>query len=126
MAYKTDYGRVQGLGAAGEGVGAWWTQRLTSIALVPLALLFIFPFGRALGGGYETMIATYSNWWNALVAVAFLIIGARHLMLVLQVVIEDYVSARPARTTLLIANTLFCWALGAAGVLAVATILFSA
>ncbi|NYS26528.1 succinate dehydrogenase, hydrophobic membrane anchor protein [Rhodobacteraceae bacterium 2376] len=126
MGYKTDYARVHGHGAAGEGVGHWWSQRLTSIALVPLTLLFIFPFGRALGNGYDAFVATYSNLWHALVAVLFIIAAFAHLMQGLQVVIEDYVTNKNARTALLIANTLACWALGVAGVLSVATVLFSA
>ncbi len=126
MGYRTDYARVHGHGAAGEGVGHWWRQRLTSIALLPLTLLFVFPFGRALGGGHEAFVATYSNLWHALVAVLFLIATFAHLMLGLQVVIEDYVSNKAARTAALIASTLLCWGLGIAGVLSVATVLFSA
>jgi succinate dehydrogenase / fumarate reductase membrane anchor subunit len=126
MNFKTDYARVHGHGSAGEGVGHWWSQRLTSVALVPLTLLFLFPFGSALGGGYDALIATYTNWWHALVAAAFIIVSFWHLMQGLQVVIEDYVPAKGTRTALLLANTLFCWAFGAAGVFAVATILFSA
>lgn len=126
MAYKTDYARVRGLGAAHEGVGHWWTQRLTSIALIVLTPLFVIPFGTALGQGHAALVATYSGWGHAFVAAAFLLVGAVHLMHGLQVVIEDYVPNQSLRTVLLVANTLFGWALGAAGVLAVATILFSA
>lgn len=126
MSYKTDYARVHGHGAAGEGVGHWWSQRLSSVALIPLTLFFLFPFGKALGGGYEAVVATYTNWWHALVAAAFIIVSCWHLLQGLQVVIEDYVPAKGTRTALLLANTLFCWTLGAAGVFAVATILFSA
>ncbi len=126
MSYKTDYARVHGHGAAGEGVGHWWAQRVTSIALIPLMLLFIIPFGRALGGGYDAFVATYSNLWHALVAVLFIAATFAHLQQGLQVVIEDYVSGKAARTAALLVNTLLCWAIGAAGVLSVATILFSA
>ena len=126
MGYKTDYARVHGHGAAGEGVGHWWSQRLTSIALVPLTLLFVFPFGRALGSGYDAFVATYSNLWHALVAVLFIIAAFAHLQQGLQVVIEDYVSGKAARTAALLANTLLTWALGVAGVLSVASVLFSA
>ena len=126
MGFKTDYARVHGSGAAGEGSHHWWSQRVTSVALIPLPLLFICPFGRALGGGHEAFVATYSNLWHALVAVLFLIATFAHLILGLQVVIEDYVSNKAARTAALIASTLLCWGLGIAGVLSVATVLFSA
>ena len=61
MGFRTDRQRVEGLGSAKEGVGHWWTHRLTSVALVPLTLLFIFPFARALGGGYEEVRAVYEH-----------------------------------------------------------------
>lgn len=100
MGYKTDMARVRGLGAAGEGIGHWWTQRLTSLALIPLTVLFVFPFGRALGSGHEAMIAIYSSWWNALVAVAFIIVACWHLTHGLHTIIEDYVSDKGMRTAL--------------------------
>jgi hypothetical protein len=30
-------GKVLGRGAAGEGVGHWWLQRVTAVALLPLS-----------------------------------------------------------------------------------------
>jgi succinate dehydrogenase / fumarate reductase membrane anchor subunit len=126
MRYKTDYARVQGLGAAGDGVHHWWMQRVSAIALAVLAVLFVIPFGRALGQGHEAMLATYQTFGHALVAVLFFLVGFWHLALGAQVVIEDYVSSKPARVALLLANKLICGLLAAAGVLAVATLLFRA
>ncbi|MGP9789080.1 succinate dehydrogenase, hydrophobic membrane anchor protein [Roseinatronobacter sp. NSM] len=126
MGFKTDYSRVHGSGAAGEGAHHWWSQRVTSIALVPLTLLFIVPFGRALGSGHEAFVATYSNLWHALVAVLFIIAVFVHLQQGLQTVLEDYVPNKAVRTVALMANTLLCWAFGIAGVLSVASVLFSA
>ena len=126
MRYKTDYARVQGLGAAGDGVHHWWMQRISSVALVPLTVLFVIPFGRALGQGHEAMLATYASFGNALVAVLFFLVGFWHLAQGLQVVIEDYVPSKSLRVALLLANTLICGALAIAGTLAVATILFRA
>ena len=58
MSYRTDKQRVIGLGSAKDGTDHWWSQRLTAIALVPLTLLFIFPFARNLGADFETVGAT--------------------------------------------------------------------
>jgi succinate dehydrogenase / fumarate reductase membrane anchor subunit len=126
MSFKSDYSRAHGHGAAGEGLHHWWSQRVTSIALIPLTLLFVFPFGRTLGGGHDAFVATYSNLWHALVAVLFIIAAFAHLQQGLQTVIEDYVPGKAQRTAALLINMLLCWALGAAGVLSVATVLFSA
>ncbi len=126
MSYKTDYARVQGLGSAGDGAHHWWLHRLSAVALVPLTLLFLFPFARTLGGGYDVMLATYSTFGHALIAVLFFIVAFWHLAMGLQVIIEDYVPHKPTRVALLIGNTLFNGTLAVAGVLAVATILFRA
>jgi succinate dehydrogenase / fumarate reductase membrane anchor subunit len=126
MRYRTDLARVQGLGAAGEGVHHWWMQRVSALALVPLTLAFVIPFGRALGQGHAAMLATYQSFGHALVAVLFFLVGFWHLALGVQVVIEDYVAHKPARVALLLATKLICGLLAAAGSLAVATILFRA
>lgn len=126
MAFKTDYARVQGLGTAGDGVHHWWLQRLSSLALIPLTPLFVIPFGRALGNGTEALTATYGTFGHALVAVLFIATSLWHLALGLQVVIEDYVPAKGPRLALLIGSKMLCGVLAAAGILAVASILFRA
>jgi succinate dehydrogenase / fumarate reductase membrane anchor subunit len=126
MQFRTDRQRVEGLGTAHEGTGHWWSQRLTSIALVPLTLFFLFPFARTLGADWETVLATYGTPLNAIVAILFFVVGFRHLQQGVQVVIEDYVHDKPLRTAMLLANTFLCWALGLTGVFAVARIAFVA
>ncbi|GAB4260342.1 MAG: succinate dehydrogenase, hydrophobic membrane anchor protein [Pararhodobacter sp.] len=126
MAFKTNYARVQGHGSAGEGVHHWWMQRVTSVALIPLTVLFLIPFGRALGGGYEALVATYGQFGNAVTAILFIAVACWHFSMGIQVVIEDYVPGKAARVTLLILTKLFSATLAACGVLAVASILFSA
>ena len=126
MTYRTDKARVLGLGSAKEGTGHWWSQRLTSVALVPLTLLFIVPFLRALGAEHGAVAATYANPFNAIVAILFIGATFAHLQQGLQVVIEDYVHDKTIRTGCLLANTLFTWAFGLAGVFAVAKIAFTA
>ena len=39
---RTPLARAKGLGTAKEGVGHWWTQRLSSLLLIPLVLWFGF------------------------------------------------------------------------------------
>ena len=119
MAYKTARGLATGLGASGTGVHHWWTTRVTSVALVPLGLLFVFPFADALGEGHIEVLKIYGNWFNAIVAVLFIAVSFHHLMTGLQVVIEDYVQHKGWRTGLLLANMMFCAFLGLAGIFAV-------
>ena len=118
-AYKTPHVRALGLGSAGSGVHHWWVTRVESVALIPLGLLFVFPFASALGEGHAAVLAVYGNWFNAVVAVLFIAVSFHHLMLGVQVVVEDYVHHKGWRTGLLIANQLFCAFFGLAGVFAV-------
>ena len=37
---RTPLARARGLGSAKSGVGHWWAQRITAIALIPLVVWF--------------------------------------------------------------------------------------
>jgi succinate dehydrogenase / fumarate reductase membrane anchor subunit len=126
MRYQTDRQRVRGLGTAHEGTGHWWSQRITSLALVPLTIFFVFPFVRNLGADWETVRASYASPFNAIVAILFFITSFVHLQQGLQVVIEDYVHDKRMLTAALLANTFLCWAFGLTAVFAVAKIAFAA
>ncbi|MEM9724519.1 MAG: succinate dehydrogenase, hydrophobic membrane anchor protein [Pseudomonadota bacterium] len=115
---------VVGLGSAKEGVGHWWMQRVSSIALMPLTLLFVVPFGQTIGDGYEAVRALYAQPLHALIAILFILTNFWHLAQGLQVVIEDYVEHKGARTLMLLGNTMFCGLCAVAGVFAVAKLAF--
>jgi succinate dehydrogenase / fumarate reductase membrane anchor subunit len=123
--YQTDRARVSGLGASGHGTHHWWLQRVTAVALLPLAVLFVVPFARALGGAHGEVLALYAHPFHAIVAVLFIGVVFRHLALGLQVVIEDYVGSRTWRTGMLMGSTMFCVTFGLAGVFAVLKIAFT-
>lgn len=123
---KTPMNRVLGLGSAKDGVHHWWSMRLSSIALVPLTILFLFPFLSALGEPLETVRAIYASPFNAVIAILFVAVSFHHLAQGLQVVIEDYVHEKKARTTMLVLNALLCGLFGVAGVFAIAKLAFGA
>lgn len=125
MSYKTPRGMASGLGSAGTGTHHWWQHRVSSVALIPLTILAIFPFATGLGSDHASVLATYSNPLNAIIAVLFLATAFHHLMQGLQVVIEDYVHHKGVRTLALMGNTMFCAAFGFAGIFAVLKIAFA-
>ncbi|MGF1659546.1 MAG: succinate dehydrogenase, hydrophobic membrane anchor protein [Rubrimonas sp.] len=124
MDFQTPTRRVLGLGAAKEGVGHWWSQRMTAVALAPLAVLSILPLGRAIGSDVETVRAIYADPFTALTLLLFVVVAFRHLHLGLQVVIEDYVHHKAARVAALFASTAFCAVFGLAGAFGVAKLAF--
>ena len=125
MSFKTPRGLASGLGSAGTGTHHWWQHRVSSVALIPLTVLAIFPFADGLGDDHSEVLEIYSNPFNAIVAVLFLATSFHHLMQGLQVVIEDYVHHKGARTLALMGNTMFCAAFGFAGIFAVLKIAFA-
>lgn len=102
MSLRTPLGRVVGLGSAKDGVAHWWWQRLTSVALVPLVLWFVFSLVSLTGADHATVV----QWMESPVVAALLIllIGSvfYHTQLGLQVVIEDYVHAEALKIASLI------------------------
>jgi succinate dehydrogenase / fumarate reductase membrane anchor subunit len=119
MSLRSPLGRVLGRGSAGEGVGHWWVQRATAIALVPLALWFVF----ALIGLPSFAHADVSLWltkpWNAVLLLLFVGVLVWHSKLGVQVVVEDYVHAKPAKIAALLASTFLHIALGVAAAFAI-------
>lgn len=124
MSFLTARARAHGHGSAKDGTGHFWSQRITAIALVPLGLLFIFPFAGALGDGHRAVVALYESPFNAIVAALFILVACNHLRLGVQVVLEDYLHGG-MRTASLVVNTLVSALLGFGGLFAVAKIAFA-
>ncbi len=86
--------RARGLGSSQSGVGHWWTQRMTAIALVLLGLWFVVTTLRVVHGDYASARGLVARPWNAVLLIAFVVTMFWHAVLGLQVVIEDYVHTR--------------------------------
>ena len=112
--------RSSRLGAARDGTHHWWAQRLTAIALVPLALAFLPTFASVAGGDFHTVRAVYTQPFHAIAAILFVGAALYHLKLGVQVVVEDYIHHGGWKTALLVGNTLGCILLGAVGVFSIA------
>ena len=119
MSLRSPVGRVLGLGSAGEGVGHWWTQRVSSVALVLLGLWFVFSLVRMPDLSYVTVTAWIASPFNAVLLVLLIGTMIYHSLLGVQVVVEDYVSHHGAKiVTLLLLNFLH-YVLTALGIFAV-------
>jgi succinate dehydrogenase / fumarate reductase membrane anchor subunit len=121
---RSPLARVRGLGAAKEGTGHWWAQRLSSLALIPLAVWFVAATIAHLGAPYEEVRAWIGDPVSG--GLFLLLIGATfyHASLGLQVVIEDYVHHEWAKLGLLLAMKAGLLVLALAAALAVLTIMF--
>ena len=125
MSYKTDIGRVLGLGAAKEGVHEWFSGRVLSVALIPLTVLFLCFVGPLIGEDHASVVAAFQNPFKAIVVVLFLLVAFKHLADGLHEIIVDYVHGKATLAILLVTTRLICYFIGAAGAFAVAKIAFA-
>ncbi|MBK8208618.1 MAG: succinate dehydrogenase, hydrophobic membrane anchor protein [Rhodospirillales bacterium] len=116
---RSSLGRVRGLGSAKEGVGHWWAQRVTAIALVPLAIWFVIAIVSLIGADYATFQLWLAQFGNALLMILTVIVLFYHAHLGMQVVIEDYVHGEGTRVATLLAVKFVLASLAASCVLAV-------
>ena len=91
MDRRTPLARVRGLGSAKDGVGHWWAQRLTAIALIPLVVWFAVSLVMLSGADYPAVRAWIGSPLVMLLLVLTISVGLHHGQLGMQVVIEDYV-----------------------------------
>ena len=91
MRLQTPLGRVRGLGSARGGTHHWWMQRVSSVALLPLTLWFVFGVASLAGAPYERAVGWIAQPFNAVLLLLSIGIGFQHTASGLQVVIDDYV-----------------------------------
>lgn len=119
MSLRSPVGRVLGLGSAGEGVGHWWTQRVSSVALVLLGLWFVFSLVRMPDVSYGVVTAWIASPVNAVLLSLLIGTMVYHSMLGVQVVVEDYVSHHGAKIVTLLGLNFLHYVLAALGIFAV-------
>ncbi len=120
---RSPLGRVLGLGSAKEGVHHWWVQRLTSVALVPLAVWFTVSLLSLPSLDHTTVIAWMAQSWTSLLLILFVLIATWHSQLGLRVVVEDYVHGG-AKTIVLVIVTFAHALIAVAGVFAILKVAF--
>lgn len=116
---RTPLAEAHGLGPAKEGVGHWWAQRISALALVPLTPWFVFAIAARAGGGYEEMAAWLSSPVVAVAMSLYLAALFYHSQLGLQVVLEDYVDSEWLKYVSLVALQFANIVLAAASIFAV-------
>ncbi|MEO8314891.1 MAG: succinate dehydrogenase, hydrophobic membrane anchor protein [Pseudomonadota bacterium] len=107
-----------------KGARHWRAQRLGALALIPLTTWFVSALAFLPDYRFETMHAWAAVPWRALLVSLLVFCMAWHSQLGVQVVIEDYVPGKSARSWALRFNTLAHLLLGAAGIFAAASIAF--
>jgi succinate dehydrogenase / fumarate reductase membrane anchor subunit len=126
MSLRSPIGRVLGLGSAKEGVGHWWSQRVSAVALVILTLWFVSALLRLDELSYPLVTAWLAKPVNAVLMALLVATTAYHSQLGVQVVVEDYVAGKGAKVVALLMSNFLHVALGALGIFAILKIAFGA
>lgn len=124
MSVQTPLARVEGLGAAHSGTGHFWRLRLGSIALIPLSVWFVCIVLSLVGADRAAAAAFLARPVNAIPTALFVVAALHHMVLGLQVVIEDYVHSEGPKIALLIFNHFVAWIMGAVCLFALARLAF--
>ena len=121
MSLRTPLGHAEGLGSAGHGTGHWWAQRISAVALVPLAPWFLWRLASLPSLRYEDLLHCFQGLGDATLLSGFLLALLYHSELGVRVVLEDYVGGG-LRVAGLILSRLAHIVLALAGLLAVVRI----
>ncbi len=124
MSVVTPLNRVLGLGTAKGAAEHWWHQRLTAVALVPLALWFAVGLLTLPAFSYAAVAGWVHRPVTSILLILFVGAAAYHSFLGVQVVIEDYVTGKAARVAALMASAFAHTGLTVAAVFSILKIAF--
>jgi len=106
--YRTPLSRARGLGAAGHGAGHWISERVSSVALVPLMLWAVYAALHLAPLGRDQAMVWLAQPLNAVLMLLTFAISFWHMHSGLRVVIEDYIETIGLRSAALLANLFVC------------------
>ena len=104
---RTPMRRVRGLGAAHSGTGHFWHQRVTSVAGIPLTIVFLIVVVALVGRSHATASQTLGSPLVAIAMLLFIINCAYHMWIGMQEIILDYVHDDKWKLLSLMANTFY-------------------
>jgi succinate dehydrogenase / fumarate reductase membrane anchor subunit len=126
VSMRTPLKTARQLGSAKEGTDHFWTQRVTAVANVFLALFLVWLIASLIGADYQTVRQKLANPLIALPLLALVVSGTVHMRIGMQVIIEDYVHSEGLKIVSLMLNTFFAAAVALASVFAILKLTFGA
>jgi succinate dehydrogenase / fumarate reductase membrane anchor subunit len=119
VSYRTALGRAKGLGSAKHGVSHWISERVSSVALVPLSLWAVCSALTLSRLGYDGTQAWLRSPLNAVLAALLVVVSFQHMHAGLRVVVEDYVHKTETKAACLLLNLFICVLFGALAVFSI-------
>jgi succinate dehydrogenase / fumarate reductase membrane anchor subunit len=122
--FRTPLARVRFRGAARWGTQAFYLQRVTAVASIPLTIMAIVIVMMLLGRNQAAAAQILGSPLVAVIMLLFVICNVVHMRIGMQEIIEDYVHDDNAKLALLVGNTCFSWAVGLIAVYAILKLSF--
>ena len=100
--FRSQLGKVRGLGSAKRGAGLWITERITALALIPLTVWFVVCVVRIVSGSDEMRLQIIASPINTILLLLFTLTSLYHGFLGMKVIIEDYMHKESAKVIITI------------------------
>jgi succinate dehydrogenase / fumarate reductase, membrane anchor subunit len=113
---RTPLARVRGFGAARSGTDAFWHQRVSAVANVPLTIAAMVIMIMLLGRNQAAAAQILGSPLVAIIMLLFVLSITIHMRIGMQVIIEDYVHHDLLKLVLLVGNSFFAIIVGLASV----------
>ncbi|WP_332060072.1 succinate dehydrogenase, hydrophobic membrane anchor protein [Bartonella sp. CB74] len=110
--FRTELGKVRGLGSARAGTEHFWLERLVSFINLPLLIFFIVLVLSLVGQDYSIVRARLAHPVVTVLMGLLTVSVLYYMKLGMQVVIEDYIPRESVKILFLVLNVLFCFVLG--------------
>ncbi|PPD30609.1 MAG: succinate dehydrogenase, hydrophobic membrane anchor protein [Hyphomicrobium sp.] len=123
---RTPLKNVRRLGSAKEGADHFWTQRMTGVANLVLAVFLVWLLASLGGAGHAQVKSALASPLVSVPLLLLILSAMVHMRLGMQTIIEDYVSSEGPKLVCLMLNTFFTILVGVASVFAVLRLTFGA
>ncbi|MEO8321185.1 MAG: succinate dehydrogenase, hydrophobic membrane anchor protein [Bradyrhizobium sp.] len=118
---RTPLARVRALGASHSGTAEFWRQRLTAVAMTLLVIVVVMILP---GRNQADAAQILGSPVVAIILLLFIIAGAWHMKIGMQVVIEDYVHIEKLKLVAIMANHFFSIAVALVSIYAILKLSF--
>jgi succinate dehydrogenase / fumarate reductase membrane anchor subunit len=124
VSLRTPLGRVLGAGSAKDGTGHWWSQRVTSVAMIPLTLWFLVDLLKLPALDYATVRAWLALPVSSLLLLLMVAVCTYHSYLGTTVIVEDYVHTAGRKVAMLLLLRFLYVLVAGAGAFAILRVAF--
>jgi len=124
VSLRSPLGRVLGLGSARDGTSHWWAERVSSVALVPLTLWFLFSLLLLPSLDFTVLRTWLAVPMSGFLTLLLVVVLTYHAYLGSVVIVEDYVHEHGAKLTLMVSLRFLFVLCGGASLFAILRIAF--